>query len=97
MQTNKSITTCWSSTRTNVDSLFLLLAASGILEIQNSPDGIRWMLGRQALRTATTDTNVALIHATIRTAKYTLDDYWVGINLHPVTRIRVRTPAILTP
>jgi len=86
-----------SITRTNVDSLFLSLAASGILEIQNSPDGIRWMLGRQAPTIMTTDTNVALIHATIGTAKYTLDEYWVGINLHPVTRIRVRTPAIPTP
>jgi hypothetical protein len=80
-----------SITRTNVDSLFLSLAASGILEIQNSPDGIRWMLGYQAPTTATTDTNVALIHATIGTAMYTLDEYWVGINLHPVTRIRVDT------
>ena len=34
-----------SITRTNVDSLFLLLAVTGILEIQNSPDGIRWVLG----------------------------------------------------
>jgi hypothetical protein len=84
-------------TQTNVDSLFLSLAASGILEIQNSPDGIRWMLGRQAPTTATTDTNVALIHATTGTTKYTLDEYWVGINLHPVTRIQVRTPAIPTP
>ena len=84
-----------SITQTNVDSLFLLLAASGILEIQNSPEGIRWMLGCQAPTIA--DTNVALIHATIGTAKYTLDKYWVGINLHPVTRIRVRTPAIPTP
>ena len=68
-------------TQTNVDSLFLSLAASGILEIQNSPDGVRWMLGRQAPTTATTDTNVALIHATTGTTKYTLDEYWVGINL----------------
>jgi hypothetical protein len=85
-----------SITRTNVDSLFLSLAASGILDIQNSPDGIRWMLGRPAPTTATTDTNVGLIHATIGTARYTLDEYWVGINLHPVTRIRVRTLAIPT-
>ena len=86
-----------SITQTNVDSLFILLVASGILEIQNRPDGIRWMLGRQAPTTATTDTNVALIHATIGTAKYTLDEYWVEINLYLVTRIRVRTPAIPTP
>jgi hypothetical protein len=63
---NKSST---SITRTNVDSLYLSLAASGILEIQNSPDGIRWMLGRQAPMIATTDTNVVLIHTTIGTAK----------------------------
>jgi hypothetical protein len=86
-----------SITQTNVDSLFLSLAASGILEIQNSPDGIRWMLGRQAPRTVMTDSNVMLIHATIGMAKYTPDEYWVGINLHPVTRIRVCTPAIPTP
>ena len=85
-----------SITQTNVVSLFLSLTASGILEIQNSPDGIRWMLGRQAPTTATTDMNVALIHATIGTAKYSLDKYWVGINLHPVPRIRVCTPAIPT-
>ncbi len=34
-----------------------------------------------------TDTNVALIQATIGMAKYTLDEYWVRINLYPVTRI----------
>ena len=86
-----------SITRTNVDSLFLSLAAPGILKIQNSPDGIRWVLGRQAPTTATTDTDVSLISVTIGAAKYTLDIYWVGINLHPATRIRVHTPAIPTP
>ena len=55
------------------------------------------MLGRQAPTIATNDMNVALIHAPIGTAKYTLYEYWVGINLHPVTRIRVRTPVIQTP
>ena len=55
------------------------------------------MLGRQAPTTAMTDTNVALILVTIETTKYTLDEYLVGINLHPVTRIRVCTPAIPTP
>jgi hypothetical protein len=86
-----------SITRTNVDSLFLSLAVTGILEIQNSPDGIRWVLGQQAPTTATTDTDVSLISVTIGVAKYKLDIYWVGINLHPATRIQVRTPAILTP
>ena len=81
---DKSLT---SITRTNVDSLFLSLAASGILDIRNSPDGIRWMHGRQVPTTATTDTNVGLTYTTIGTAKYTLDEYWVRINLHPVTRI----------
>jgi len=81
--------------RTNVDSLFLSLAATGILEIQNSPDGIRWVLGRQAPTTAITDTDVSLISVTVGVAKYTLDNYWVGINLHPATR--VCTPVIQTP
>ena len=44
-----------SITRINVDSLFLSLAATGILEIQNSPDGIRSVLGWQGPTTATTD------------------------------------------
>jgi hypothetical protein len=83
--------------RTNVDSLFLSLAATEILEIQNSPDGIRWVLGPQAPTTATTDTYDSLISVTIGVAKYTLDNNWVGINLHPATRISVRTPAIPTP
>ena len=86
-----------SITRTNVDSLFLSLAATGILEIQNSPDGIWWVLGRQAPTTATTDTDVSLISITFGMAMYTLDNYWVGTNLHPATRIRVRTLAIPTP
>ena len=48
------------------------------------------------------DTGILIAHdehllegATIGTAKYTFDKYWVGINLHPVTRIPVRTPAML--
>ena len=34
-----------SISQINVDSLFLSLAATGILQIQNSRDGIRWVLG----------------------------------------------------
>ena len=83
-----------SITQTNVDSLFLSLAATGILEIQNSCDGIRWVLGQQAPTTPLTDTDVLLINITFGVAKYTLDNYWVGINLHPATRIQVCTPAI---
>jgi hypothetical protein len=86
-----------SISRTNVDSLFLSLAATGILEIQNSRDGIRWVLGRQAPTTPLTYTDVSLINITFGVANYTLDNYWVGINLHPATRIRARTPAIPTP
>ena len=80
--------------RTNVDALFLSLAASGILEIQNSADGIRWVIGRLPPTTAITGTDVSLISATIGIAKYTLDEYWLGMNLHPVGRIRIRTPEI---
>ena len=87
-----------SITRTNVNLLFLSLAVTGILEIQNSPDGIRWVLGRQVPTTPLTDTDASLINITFGMAKYTLDNYWVGINLHPATWIRVRrTPAIPTP
>jgi hypothetical protein len=76
-----------SISRTNVDSLFLLLAATGILEIQNSRDGIRWVLGRQVPTTPLTYTDVSLINVTFGVADYTLDNYWVGINLHPATKI----------
>jgi hypothetical protein len=89
-----------SITQTNVDSLFLSLAVAGILEIQNSlhsQDGIRWVLGRQAPTIPLTDTDVLLINITFGVAKYTLDNYWVGINLHPATRIQVCTPAIPAP
>jgi hypothetical protein len=73
--------TSTSITRTNVDSLFLSLAATGILEIQNSRDGIRWVLGQQAPTTPLTDTYVLLINIIFGVATYTLDNYWVGINL----------------
>jgi hypothetical protein len=87
-----------SISRINVDSLFLLLAATDIiLQIQNSRDGIRWVLGRQAPTTPLTYTDVSLINITFGVANYTLDNYWVGINLHPATRIRARTPVIPTP
>ncbi len=36
--------------------------------------------------------NVSLLSATIGIAKYTLDEYWMGMNLHPDARIRVCTP-----
>ena len=72
-----------SISRTNVDSLFLTLAATGILETQNICDGIRWMLGRQAPTTPLTYTDVLLINIAFGVAIYTLDNYWVGINLHP--------------
>jgi len=85
-----------SISRTNVDALFLSLAASGILEIQNTTDGIKWVIGRQPLVAIQTKNNVTLIDATIGEAKYKVDKYWMGISLHSETRIRVCTPATPT-
>jgi hypothetical protein len=83
-----------SVTRTNVDCLFLSMAASGILEMQNTNDGIKWVVGRLAPTTTQPNRDLSLIEATIGEAKYKVDEYWIGFNLHPATRIRVRTPAI---
>ena len=83
-----------SVSRVNVDALFLSLAASGILEIQNTTDGIKWVIGRQSPVATLPNHDVSLIDATIGEAKYKVDKYWMGISLHPKTRIRVRSPAI---
>jgi hypothetical protein len=83
-----------SVSRTNVDALFLSLAALGILEIQNTTDGIKWVIGRQPPVAIQPNNDVSLIDATIGEAKYKVDKYWMGMSLHPETRIRVRTPAI---
>jgi hypothetical protein len=34
--------------QSNVDALFLLLAAAGILEIQNTTEGFMWIVGQEA-------------------------------------------------
>ena len=85
-----------SISRTNVDALFLSLAASGILDIQNTADGIKWVIGRQPPVAIQPKNNVTLIDATIGEAKYKVDKYWMGISLHSETRIRVCTPATPT-
>ncbi len=82
---------------TNVDALFLSLAASGIIKTQNTNDGIKWFVGCQAPLLPQTKINVTLMDARIGEAKYKLDEYWVGIHQHPPTRIRVCTPQIPTP
>jgi hypothetical protein len=86
-----------SVSQTNVDAHFLSLAASGIIKIQNTNDGIKWFVGHQAPFHLQPNINVTLIDATIGEAKYKLDEYWVGIHQHPPTRIRVCTPRIPTP
>jgi hypothetical protein len=70
------------------------LAASGILEIQNTTDGIKWVIGCQPPVAIQPNNDVSLIDATIGEAKYKVDKYWMGMSLHPETRIRVRIPAI---
>ncbi len=71
-------------------ALFLSMAASGILEIQKTTDGIKWMLGLQSPVQRESNVNVSFVDATIGEAKYKLDEYWRGIHKHPPTRIRVR-------
>jgi hypothetical protein len=79
------------------DALFLSLVASGIIEIQNTNDCIKWFVGRQAPLLPQPNINVTLMDARIGEANYKLDENWVGIHQHPPTRIRVRTPQIPTP
>jgi hypothetical protein len=81
--------------RVNVNALFLLLAAAGILEIQNTSEGMKWFLGQEAPRTVAPNLDVSFLNATIGEAKYKVDKYWTGLHLHPATRIHVHTPAIL--
>ncbi len=76
------------------DALFLSLAASGILEIQNTSDGMKWFLRRRAPMTPPSNSDVSLLNATLGEAKYKLDEYWTGLHLHPAARIHVCTPAI---
>jgi hypothetical protein len=73
----------------------LVLAATGILVVQNSNDGLMWIVGRQ-IPTIIQQPNVyvTLIEATIGDPNYIKDYTWMGINQNPVTRIRVRSPTI---
>jgi hypothetical protein len=80
--------------QTNVDALFLSLAASGILKIQNTNNGIKWLVGHQPPSAPWQNLDVSLIDTTIGEAHYKLDKYWMGLHLHPATRICVCTPAI---
>jgi hypothetical protein len=83
-----------SVSQSNVDALFLSLAASGILVIQSTPDGIIWMVGQDVPVLPQQHARVTFVEATIGRAKYTMDKYWMGINQHPPTRICVCTPLI---
>ena len=64
-----------SVTRKNVDCLFLSMAASGILEMQNTNDGIKWVVGRLAPTTTQPNRDLSLIEATTGEAKYKVDEY----------------------
>ena len=83
-----------SVSQTIVDALFLSLAALDILDIQNTTDGVKWVIRRQPPVAIRPNNDISLIDATIGKAKYKVDKYWMGMNLHPETRIRVCTPAI---
>jgi hypothetical protein len=54
-----------------------------------------WIVGHQT-PTIIQQPNVyvTLIEATIGDPNYIKDDIWMGINQHPVMRIRVRSPTI---
>ena len=80
--------------RTNVDALFLSLVALGILEIQNTTDGIKWVIGCQPSVAIQPNNVVSLINATIGEAKHNVDKYWMGMSLHTKTRIFFCTPAL---
>ncbi len=59
----------------NVNALFLALAATGILVVHNSNDGLMWIVGRQT-PTIIQQPNVyvTLIEATIGDPNYIKDD-----------------------
>ena len=83
-----------SVSRVNVNALFLSLAAAGILEIQNTSEGMKWFIGREAPRTVAPNLDVLFLDETIGEVKYKVDEYWTGLHLHPATRIRVCTSPI---
>jgi hypothetical protein len=82
-----------SVSSSNVDALFLSLAVTGILEILNRTDRIMWIVGREVPVVQQQLPCVTLVEATIGIGKYIKDNYWVGINQHPPTRIRLCTPS----
>ncbi len=77
-----------------VDAMFLLLVASGILEIKHTNDGLVWIVGQQYLTIHKPNVRGTIVEATISAANYNIDINWGGIHQHPVMRIRVCTPPI---
>jgi hypothetical protein len=84
-----------SVSQSNLDAIFLSLVATRILEIQNTTDKIMWIVGWEAPIVQQQHARVKLVEATIGSEKYTMDIYWVEINQHPPTRVRVCTSPIL--
>jgi hypothetical protein len=76
----------------NVNALFLSLAAADILEIQNTTERFMWIVGQKAPVVEQQHACVTLVEAMIGIAKYTKDEYWVGIQQHSLTRICVWSP-----
>jgi hypothetical protein len=50
-----------------------------------------WIVRREAPVVEWQHARVTLVEATIGIAKYAKDKYWVGIQQHPIMRIRVRS------
>ncbi len=83
-----------SVSRSNINALLLSLTATGVLDIEHTIDGCMWIVGREAPLVQHSHSRITLVEAMIGIAKNTKDDYWVGIQQHPLTRIRVRSPEI---
>jgi hypothetical protein len=78
-----------SASLSNVDVLFLQLAAAGIVEIKYNNNTFVWVVGQQPLAVHKQHVHVTLIEATLVDAKYNIDINWEGICQHLETRIRV--------
>ncbi len=83
-----------SVSQSNVDVLFLSLAASRILEMQNTNDGLMRIVGQQAPVLQQPNAFVTLAEATIGETNYTMDVNWMKINQDLVTRICICMPPI---
>jgi hypothetical protein len=71
----------------NVDALFLSLAAAGILDINYTNVALAWVVGPQPPAVHKEKVHVTPIEVTVGDAKYNMDINWKGICHHLETRI----------